>query len=361
MSGNVIILEEFAFMNKHCWFEVVVPLIALRETATIAITTLSPAPDNHVADLIARKVFKVWTVKLVCEACERAGVTDRCDHLAHLAPQWQSEGRRDVVRDIYGDAQRDKYSREMQGIVQQRPSNCFSAESIAKVFDGKRYILERDERYLFVIIDPSPGSVKPAYGSDFAMMTFLGPDFRIVGCEAIETRNMTSWENRIVDHLVRCYSIPEIANTKLVVFIEGNMKTEAYHAKRMIRSRFPYAVFPGTQGDDEQYVGFITTNQTKHDCVAAFQIALDNGLVKLPRSIVTTDPNPEALLLKLRAQLGKFSRFAIPGNHPLQPTRYTFTGKSSNMEDKDDLAMVALMGYKMCLTFFTTRQWAHYM
>ena len=79
-------------------------------------------------------------------------------------------------------------------------------------------------------------------------------------------------------------------------------------------------------------------------------------------SIISQDFFKESgtILLLNRAGILKFSKFAIPGKNPLQPTRYIFTGKSSNMDDRDDLAITAQMGYKMVLSFFTTPEWMHY-
>lgn len=197
--------------------------------------------------------------------------------------------------------------------------------------------------------------------SDFALLSHVAPGLRIVGIDLIKTINMTSWEHRLVEHVKRLKTVPELSSAKLVVFVEGNMKTEAQLVKRILQREFPATVFPGSQGNDDLHVGVLTTNQTKHDQAHGFQLALLQGAIQIARHLICTDGNPEQALNELRTQLLAFSRFAIPGKNPLQATRFKFTGKGTSMTKKDDAAIVAQMGLHCSQRFFTTSEWCKYM
>lgn len=346
-------------MSKECWFEVVVPLLALRETCTIAISTVSPAPDNHVTDLIEREVFDVWQISLVCEDCKRAGVTEKCDHMAHLVPNWQSEDNRDLVKKIYGTNDADKFAREAQGIIKQPSLACFQADQVHDLFTKSGFVLDCYQRYVFMAIDPSGGSIDPETTvSDFALITGILPGVGFIGMEAIPSVNMSSWETRLILHIRMVMSNPYLTRSKLVIFVEGNMSTEAMMIRKLIWEYFPEACFPGTLGDEK--VGILTTGQTKYDQQHIFQLALAKGDIRVARDLITTDNKPGELLTKLRTQLINWSKFAVPGKTPLQATRYTFTGKGTSRKNKDDLAMVAQLLLLCIHKFFSSPAWLKY-
>jgi hypothetical protein len=359
VSGNLIILEEFAFMNKNCWFEVVIPLLSLKKTATIGITTLAPAADNHVADIMRRKAMPYWSIELVCDTCKRTGKSSTCSHMEYLRPNWQTSERAKIVQKLYPEGDEDKFAREAQGILIAPSNACFDPYLVQELFSSKGHTIDRAQRYLFVTIDPSGGSMKPEHSkSDFALISHVIPGCQIVGMEAIAAKNVTSWETRIVEHIKRCLDSPYMVHAKLIVIVEGNMATEATHAKRMILKHWPTAAFPGNMGPDK--TGVHTTNQTKFDAQELFQIALAEDAIRLPRTLITTDPSPNKLIDKLRVQMLKYSYYAKVGKDPLGATRYTFSGKGQSMNDKDDMIQALLMAYMYSQRFFSTTEWLHY-
>ena len=358
VTANIIILEEIAFMKVQCWQEVIIPLLSLKETATIGITTVSPAPDNFVTDLIKRKVIPNVAIELVCGECKKQGTVDTCRHMEYLRPETQDDERSQLVRNCYPPDNGDIFAREMQGVIVQDPTNCFNHDRILEVYSGRRFDpRSKHHPYLFITIDPCSASMKAGnMVSDFAIMSHLMPSLSILGFEAIEILEPLSWESRLIEHINRCYEIPSIKNAKLIVFVEGNMATEATNIKNCIRKHFPTSSFPGTLGAHK--TGVLSTNQTKHDMQFQFSVALLNEQVSISSTFITTDPKPQTLLDKWRNQCMEYSKIAKEGKTPLEGTRYMYSGKGTSTKKKDDLAIVTQLGHYCVQRFLTTKEWA---
>jgi hypothetical protein len=349
-------------MNKECWFQVVVPLLQINETATIGITTIEAAPDNHVADLIRRKIFPLNEISLVCNDCKLLGQTDKCIHMAHLVPKWQSDPRREFVQTIYPPDQSDRFAMEIQGISKMPSNACFDPDLVYQVFSSSRYKLQEAQRYLFCAIDPCAGSIEPEHHiSDFSWMTAVSPGLKIMSSDSIEIHKLVDCQVPLLTHLNEMMKRPYLMNAKLVVFIEGNMKTEARTVRNMIREVFPLAVFPSTHPTNTHAVGVLTTAQTKQDSQAYFQSLLQQQHgVQIAHDFFSLEKNPNIVLDKLRNQWIEYSKFAKAGKTPLCPTRYTFTGKITSRNRKDDLAIVTQILANCMKIFFENSAWFHY-
>jgi hypothetical protein len=314
---------------------------------------------NHCTDLIKRKVMKNMEIKMVCEDCERAGITSECRHMEHLRPNWQSEENSEFTKLLYGMDNEDDFARESQGIDKQPPTACFEAHDINHVFTTKKHRLTETQRYIFIAIDPCAGTTKSGTAvSEFAWVTFVEPGFRIIGLESIPTRGFSSWEGRLIQHIKFCYAQPYLMNAKLVVFVESNMKGEAEQVQRVIRQHYPFSAFPNDKKD--LIPGIITTNKTKHDMQLAFRAALEERVVSLPENLITTDDNPVKLLTRLQEQLMEFQKIANVGKTPLSQTQHVFSGKGLNNKKMDDLAIVVQLGHYCMRRFFTSPDWMIY-
>jgi hypothetical protein len=81
-------------------------------------------------------------VATACEACVARG-NDRnvaCPHKTEDLPSWTSSARREMIKDIYGEAHREQFQRENMGIETSAGPECFTKESIDHVFDDPGYV-----------------------------------------------------------------------------------------------------------------------------------------------------------------------------------------------------------------------------
>lgn len=95
-SAEVVVLEEAAFMNPELFFQVVVPLLGVKNTAVLAIST--PQDEfNYYTELMALKdekgasLFYSIVLGLVCDACKKTG--EACNHLLAMSPDWKVSAR----------------------------------------------------------------------------------------------------------------------------------------------------------------------------------------------------------------------------------------------------------------------------
>ena len=98
-GGDVIILEEAAYVDQGFFYETVAPLLLVGVTSLICISTLT-SDINFYTRLFKIKdpitmlpVFAQLQVSLACTACRDVGLAAQCKHMLHLVPQWQSSAR----------------------------------------------------------------------------------------------------------------------------------------------------------------------------------------------------------------------------------------------------------------------------
>ena len=127
VGGDVIYLEEAAFMSIHMFHTVIVPLLELETTALICIST-PMGTDNfysqmfQMKDAAGKKLFNSIELSLVCDECKAGPNPADCTHMKHLLPRWKSGAKNDMVRQIYGDNTTDML-RESLGMTTEASSS----------------------------------------------------------------------------------------------------------------------------------------------------------------------------------------------------------------------------------------------
>jgi hypothetical protein len=129
-GGDLIVCEEAAYMDPQVFYEVVVPLLGLRETAMIAISTILD-PSNFYTKLVDMKdaegngLFDVQKFELVCPACRKTETPWKCTHMTETMPPWLSEDKHTKIRNFLPQ---ELIGRETMGITM---------SDATKAFDGK--------------------------------------------------------------------------------------------------------------------------------------------------------------------------------------------------------------------------------
>lgn len=97
VGGDVIILEEAAYVSSGFFYETVAPLLCIGNTSFIAISTLTSEMNfytkliSKVDPLTLEPVFKAIQIQLACQACQDAEKSFDCMHMQHLIPRWQDQ------------------------------------------------------------------------------------------------------------------------------------------------------------------------------------------------------------------------------------------------------------------------------
>tara|TARA_B110000008_G_scaffold275677_1_gene313589 strand:- start:7238 stop:8314 length:1077 start_codon:yes stop_codon:yes gene_type:complete len=98
VGGDLILLEEAAFMPIKMFHEVIVPLLELETTALICISTPQDSSNFYsmmfeMVDQAGEKLFNQIRVSMVCDDCKLSPHPEKCTHMKHLLPKWKSGGK----------------------------------------------------------------------------------------------------------------------------------------------------------------------------------------------------------------------------------------------------------------------------
>lgn len=106
VSAKVIVMEEASRLSTDVFYEVVVPLLGVNNTAVLGIST-PLGEDNYYSALTTLKdenglpLFKSMSIELVCPMCRKKDENaTQCVHRMDILPPWKSQGRQEKVRRI---------------------------------------------------------------------------------------------------------------------------------------------------------------------------------------------------------------------------------------------------------------------
>lgn len=178
VSPKVCILEEASHIDSSIFNTVIVPLLGVKYTAVLAIST----PDtefNYYSALLEMKdpetgdtLFKTIRFELVCDRCKNSGDAVSCTHMDHKLPRWKSSKTQAKMAAILADDP-ELNARENKGIIITNTRFIFNAKMVRALLEAPRLPLAQGAatRPLSVTmcVDPSGGGS----GSDYAVCSTM--------------------------------------------------------------------------------------------------------------------------------------------------------------------------------------------
>ena len=168
-------LEEAAFISEQLFFQVVVPLLEVNDTALIAIST-PESSENYYSILCDMRLpdgsplFATLRIGMVCDSCMANSPNPAaCTHREAERPDWKSTESSRVVKSMYG-ARNTLLLRESMGMMVSDGAAVFSAAWIHR-FTTHRVPLPSGVDYVFVACDPNGGG-----SSDTALVSAVRKD-----------------------------------------------------------------------------------------------------------------------------------------------------------------------------------------
>ena len=92
-GGDIIILEEAAYIDPGFFYETVAPLLIMGDTSLLAISTLREEVNFYTRlmrmrdRLTSAPLFTCLSVQLACKQCIADGKPADCVHMLHLVPR----------------------------------------------------------------------------------------------------------------------------------------------------------------------------------------------------------------------------------------------------------------------------------
>ena len=160
----MIYCEEAAYMDLGVFYQIVVPLLEMRQAVLIMISTPTGTWSfyNHLFNLVlpqtGQKLFNTVTVELVCSLCKRTERTEHCRHNLHMVPAWKNSKKLDVVKLIYGD-RTTTLKRESLGLTADDSNPLIRRDFITDLRERPLWVPDRDvpPRFVHITVDPNAG------------------------------------------------------------------------------------------------------------------------------------------------------------------------------------------------------------
>ena len=349
VGGDLILLEEAAFMPIKMFHEVIVPLLELETTALICISTPQDSSNFYsmmfeMVDQAGEKLFNQIQVSMVCEDCKLGPNPAGCTHMKHLLPKWKSGGKQDMVRQIYGDNAKDML-RESMGVTTNDNCALFQDEWLVKFSKRSPYAFKDTPRVVFVACDPNGGG-----SSQMAIVSLYqdNNNFAVCGLESHAVKGHGEVRNLLETHV---RGIRATFPTSFIIFIpESNLGHEASHMAHMLRD-VPKCRSLMEKGQP----GVLTTHKRKELYSNCAVERFAGGAIWLAEQFVCVNPyddaNSRAATVKrmFRKQLSIFSKIVVPRGHHNLP-KVIYSGKD---QGNDDLVMTFLIALYWSIKFFT--------
>lgn len=328
VGGKVIILEEAAVLPVAIMQEVVVPLLRMKDSTMLGISTVK-GDENFFSTLFEMKdehdhpIFKSIAITRVCAPCHALGLSE-CAHAAQ-APSWHSSQREMIIKKLMeNDA--DLYTNEAVGIVTTTNQSALDPEAVARftrrVFPGYT---------VYTIVDPNGGGP-----SDCAVGSF-GLSHGALVVIAFDTMHVTtdkSMEEFLKSHAANVQSLHPTA--QLVVVIERNFGGTPLSSRIAdILEVFAPVKFLTADPTKHRQVGTVTTNNVKLTGRIHMQRHLRDGAVGYAHDFISCSKNMKE---KVGKQLANFKYIV---RETADTKRIKLSGKSYG--SNDDAAMIFIL------------------
>lgn len=356
VGGDVIYLEEAAFMDLKMFNEVIVPLLELETTALICISTPQDSTNFYslmfeMKDPAGHPLFNQQKIEMVCEDCKKGPNPADCTHMKHLLPRWKSSGKQDMVRQIYGDNATDML-RESMGMTTSDACSVFHDTWVNAFKTRPLYRLVNVPMYIFIGCDPNGGGESEMCVFSVAMEN---GNFVVVGIESHHTKGYGEIRSLLVTHVT---ALRRVFTSAIFIFIpESNLGHEASHMHHMLSNQVRLKSLM-----ERGQPGVITTHKRKelYANYAIEQFAGDRLHFAIEDEFVCMNPfqdaNKRANIVKgkMTRQLSFFNKLVIHKGNPEEGgiPKIVYSGKGSG---PDDIMMTMVITLYWSMMFMTGR------
>ncbi len=205
-GGDLIVLEEAAYVEPGFFYETVAPLLLIGNTSLIAISTLTSEINFYTRLLRMRDkvtglpLFTTISIQLACKQCIEEGKAASCVHMLHLVPQWQSSDRHVKLKTIMQDRP-DLIESELSGLAFDSNQQLFKTAHIEIMFSQTPPSPILNEA-IYMFIDPAAGGPQ----SDYAVVSVTRQKGMLtVSRLAAQVAVAHAVEERVVLHLGRAH------------------------------------------------------------------------------------------------------------------------------------------------------------
>jgi hypothetical protein len=321
-------------MDKQVFFQVVVPLLGVKHTAVLAIST----PDdefNYYTQLLELGLFKVIKIGLTCESCEAMGLV--CTHKIKRLPHWKTMTRQEMIQMVLA-SDPELCARETRGLVISTKIFMIQRMWILALRERELYRLQNKAQVLHMGIDPSGGGT----GSDYALCTIGHENGRnyIASMEVSGSNKHNAIVQMLKNHVISIRRIPEYKDAIIFLYVESNMSfISADQVCEMFISdvdTFGPVLPVSDRPDSDGRWGVWSGEFEKESYAIGLSYTMSDGNIHYAEHMACTKLLETKAILE--GQLKNLRRETKQAADPVfQKLKYVYTGKGTNA--RDDLCM----------------------
>jgi hypothetical protein len=347
VGGDVLYLEEAAFLSEEVFGQVIIPLLEMDTTALIAISTPQDSLNFYskmfdMKDKHGETFFNTIRIGLICAKCQKSDNPTACTHMKKVIPPWKSAEKLEMVTALYG-VKKDLMARESMGMVTADQSSVFPMVWINKFLLRNNSKFPTSPEFIFCACDPSGGGA-----SEMALvsMTMICGQVTIIAMDVYRQTCAKEIRDLLVGHVegIRKHSL--FTNAWIVFIFESNLGNESSWMKEIVE------VYPKTWCMCEKNRdGVLTTNERKIQFAAEGTRHFSSDSISMYEQLLISSPfdakipyaiRKQHLVEKLTKQLCGFSKYVKVRGHGKK--KIEFSGKGRNLDEQDDLVMTLLIG-----------------
>ena len=342
-------MEEADFIPLDIIKKIVLPLLTVRNTVIVGISTIGDKSDDteRVKRGAFRKLldtegfFKKIEIQLICKECWDVGVRDPCVHRQWDKPSWHVDK---FNLKMFEDSPEDdgKRNRELYGVgyAEEDAGFCFSEPLVKRFLNNPRYVFSNVVRNVYIFIDPCAGFRDVTKSmSDYALVSTTDNNV-IIGMEAVASNDHNVIEAIILKHVETIRKMDFFSGCRIAVAVEAGTGYENSRIGQLLTQRFDEIFMMQDYSNDKQ--GIQTTNLSKRMMFENFNGKLKSDTISIARDFVCVNGDPKHLLTEFGKQLERTKIQIIPTNSMTVQAKFTVDGKGENGKEKDDLMMCAM-------------------
>lgn len=345
VGGDVLYLEEAAFLDLQVFFEIVVPLLEMSTTALIAISTPQDKLNFYsemfeLKDQTGENFFRTISVSLVCDKCKAANKGASCTHNQDLIPPWKSAAKLDMVRALYKD-QGDLMQRESMGSITDDATSLFESSKVHAFMTETPVDITFSPEYVFMAFDPNGGGT-----SQMAVVSMVleNEDLVVVGIDTAPTDKHEQIDQMLKQHVRSLRGVPRLKHAYIIFLPENNLGQEAEHARHMLRNeRKLYTVH------EKKKAGVCTTHARKEAFAITLLSYFNSGNIHFSSQCICANPMMDAntrlvqTKMEFKKQLMQFRKMILQPAQAFKDAKFVYSGKAKKGM-KDDLVMTLMIG-----------------
>lgn len=304
VGAKIVVLEEASRLDEAMFQEVIIPLLGVKNTSLIGISTPLEA-NNFYSQMLQMKkpdgslLFNVLTVEMICSLCKEAGNYD-CAHVNKLPP-WKTSERQELVKTLMaGDSA--MYAREQLGVVTSSDTAAFDSAGIDR-FALARTTLSGctvEGGDLYVSYDPCGGGASAA-AMVMGFVDTLSRQFVVFGADAKQLSSDGAQEAFIKTNISKLRDLPGFATLRIITIIESNFggNVMASRIANIVAEYPPVRVLTGDTTNAKR-AGVTTTDIVKERARYDVQRLLRLDLIRTSDQFVGPPGIQDMLVKQLR-------------------------------------------------------------